>query len=238
MTWKGHFSLLVVLLSPYLIAGSPTPPSSDFSNRGLHIETSSGQVHGFINETAPSVRQFLGVPFAEPPLGELRFEPPLPIKRRSKPIDATTWAASCIQQLSTSASVFTEVVQQFLINGGQSEDCLYLNIWAPLPENIPKGEKLPVFFYVPGGGFTGGGADSMYKVPDKWIQRTQTHIVVVLKYVSLSRSMKQLADTMSSKLSFECFRFPECPWLESSECRSPGSKSCVSVGFPHYIKST
>jgi carboxylesterase type B len=68
---------------------------------------------------------------------------------------------------------------QFLINGGDSEDCLYLNVYTPAR---PTSKRLPVFIYIPGGGFTGGGADSLYKIPDKWIQKTQSHIVVTMNY--------------------------------------------------------
>lgn len=176
MAWTKHLSVLFPLISAYIVAAAPT----NTETQGLRVDTSSGVLQGFINETAPSVRQFLGVPYAEPPVEKLRFEAPVPAKRHKLQINATAWAPSCYQALSSQPTVFTEEVPQFLINGGQSEDCLYLNIWAPLTESK---EKLPVFVYIPGGGFTSGGADSMYKIPDKWIQRTQAHIVVVLKYV-------------------------------------------------------
>ncbi|KAL3299246.1 triacylglycerol lipase V precursor [Colletotrichum asianum] len=84
-----------------------------------------------------------------------------------------------MQQLSNASSAYTDYVPEFLINGGQSEDCLYINIYAPLN---PIAERLPVFIYIPGGGFTGGGADSLYKIPDQWIQKTQGHIFVIMNY--------------------------------------------------------
>jgi carboxylesterase type B len=142
----------------------------------LTVDTTSGAVHGFINDTAPAVRQFLGIPYAEPPLGSLRFAPPRP-KTAHGPIDATHFGNSCMQQFSTNPTIYTEEVPQFLINGGQSEDCLFAHIWAPLQTKKP----LPVFVYIPGGGFVSGGANSLYKIPDKWIQKTQSHIVVVIK---------------------------------------------------------
>jgi carboxylesterase type B len=149
--------------------------------KGLVIQTTSGEVHGFINETAPFVRQFLGIPYAEPPVGDLRFAPPQ-TKIKGGPIEATAFKPSCMQQFSNSSTIYTAQVPQFLINGGQSEDCLYLNIWAPVAEEIDSQElALPVFVYIPGGGFTSGGANSLYKIPDKWIQRSQSHIVVIMK---------------------------------------------------------
>lgn len=143
------------------------------------METTSGQVTGFINETAPLVRQFLGLPYAEPPLGSLRFLPPVPPTKAVSPINATIYAPACKQLLSTTPSLYTALLPQFLVNGPDSEDCLYVNVYAPLN---PVNESLPVFIYIPGGGFTQGGSNPPYTIPDKWIQRTQSHIVVIMQY--------------------------------------------------------
>ncbi|KAK1976777.1 Alpha/Beta hydrolase protein [Colletotrichum cereale] len=145
---------------------------------GLSVTTTAGIVTGFINETTPSVRQWLGVPYAEPPVGALRFSPPKP-KGSFGSLKADSYQPSCMQQLSNASTPYTDVVPEFLINGGQSEDCLYVNIYAPLN---PVAETLPVFIYIPGGGFTGGGADSLYKIPNHWIEKTQGHIVVTMNY--------------------------------------------------------
>jgi carboxylesterase type B len=81
-----------------------------------------------------------------------------------------------MQQFSTSSTIYTEEVPEFLINGGQSGDCLYLYIWAPaLKKDYPQKMALPVFLYIPSGRFTGGGSNSLYKIPDEWIPRTQSH---------------------------------------------------------------
>jgi carboxylesterase type B len=155
--------------------------STALCNDGLIVQTTVGEVHGFINASSPLVRQFLGVPFAEPPIGNLRFAPPQ-TKSNNGTLNATAFAPSCMQQFSNSSTIYTVQVSQFLINGGNSEDCLYLNIWAPaLKTESPQELALPVFVYIPGGGFTSGGANSIAKFPDRWIQRTQSHIVVVMK---------------------------------------------------------
>ncbi|KAJ7017247.1 Alpha/Beta hydrolase protein, partial [Mycena alexandri] len=60
-----------------------------------------------------------------------------------------------------------------------SEDCLTLNVWAPVPS---QGQKLPVFVWFFGGGFAQGGASSLYFNPASWIQRTQAHIVVSVNF--------------------------------------------------------
>lgn len=148
----------------------------------LTVNTTSGQLQGFVNQTAPDVRQFLGIPYASPPVGRLRFAPPEDAVRSQVTINATSLPNSCMQQFSNGSTMYTAYETEFLISGGQSEDCLYLSIWTPSIAAIDrKGSPLPVFLYIPGGGFTSGGQNSMYKVPDKWVQRTQSHIVVIMK---------------------------------------------------------
>lgn len=145
---------------------------------GLTVRTTSGEAHGFINATAPNVRQFLGIPYAEPPTGKRRFLPPVP-KKDAGPIDATVYQPACMQQYSPGKkTIYTEYMQEFLVEGGGSEDCLFVNIYAPLK---PTGDKLPVLIYIPGGGHTSGGSHSLYKIPDQWIEKTQSHIVIVMQ---------------------------------------------------------
>lgn len=152
------------------------------SSNGLTVNTTSGQLRGFVNQTSPDVRQFLGIPYAQPPVGPLRFAPPQDAVFSQQTINATALPNSCMQQFSNGSTIYTAYETEFLISGGQSEDCLYLSIWTPSVAGInAKGSPLPVFLYIPGGGFTSGGQNSMYKIPDKWVQRTQSHIVVIMK---------------------------------------------------------
>ena len=163
-----------------LTATIPTILAAPTSNE-LFVQTTSGPVEGFYNDTAPDVRQFLGIPYAEPPVGDLRFAPPAD-KQSNGTIQAKKLPPSCMQQFSNQKTLYTEVVSEFLINGGDSEDCLYVSVWTPRSDVIAKQQRpLPVFLYIPGGGYTSGGQDSLYKIPDKWIQRTQSHIVVIMK---------------------------------------------------------
>lgn len=175
----------ISLLAAFCTLRALAAPSSDGASTrasGLLVKTSSGPIHGFINRTAPDVRQFLGVPFAEPPIGDLRFAKP----EKKKPealVKAFKLPDSCMQQFNiNSSTIYTTYEKGFLISGGNSEDCLYLSIWAPKLENIRLQQRpLPVLLYIPGGGFTSGGQASLYKIPDQWVQRTQSHIVVIMK---------------------------------------------------------
>jgi para-nitrobenzyl esterase len=101
-------------------------------------------------ESADGVRFFRGVPFAQPPIGPLRFRPPSPMKPWPGERDATRFAASPMQWNESSAPGEGPVAH--------SEDCLYLNIWAP----EGKG-PFPVFVWIHGGGFISGHAsEPMY----------------------------------------------------------------------------
>jgi para-nitrobenzyl esterase len=93
---------------------------------------------------------FKGIPYAQPPLGDLRWHEPVPVKAWTGARDASTFGKSCVQQISSWNKQEAE---------GNQEDCLYLNVWAPeWPAKSPK----PVMVWLHGGGNTGGGASVDY----------------------------------------------------------------------------
>lgn len=149
----------------------------------LTVDTTVGRLYGMINGSAPDVAQFLGVPFAAPPVNELRFAPP-----QTKPaeaiIDATKIGPSCRQYpliTKTDPSVYTFDSPWLQPYGPTSEDCLTLNVWSPLHAVNETDEPLPVLIWMFGGGFYEGGLLTNGFDPSNWIQRTQSHIVVAIK---------------------------------------------------------
>jgi para-nitrobenzyl esterase len=97
------------------------------------------------------VRAYLGIPFAAPPLGELRWKPPQPVAPWQGVRAATEFGPQCLQPGAMPKSVYFEY------SGGDlpmSEDCLSLNIWAPVDAKGP----LPVMVWIYGGGFQVGAA--------------------------------------------------------------------------------
>lgn len=149
----------------------------------LTVNTTSGEYTGFVNSSLPDVHQWLGVPFGTPPVNNLRFlsavkAPYYP----DGPHPATSYKSICLQDSDTSSGVFWTLVPEFQNTDPQSEDCLYLNIWAPRTPALKKA-KVPVLIWVFGGAFAEGGGHAPYQVPDRWIEKTQGHVVVTFKYV-------------------------------------------------------
>ncbi|XP_062033236.1 cocaine esterase isoform X1 [Lepus europaeus] len=124
--------------------------------------THTGQVRGslvHVEGTDAGVHTFLGIPFAKPPLGPLRFAPPEPAEAWSGVRDGTSHPAMCLQD----AAVMT-VATEFLFNMALpptpvSEDCLYLSIYTPA--HAHEGSSLPVMVWIHGGALAVGMA-SMY----------------------------------------------------------------------------
>ncbi|KAF2668362.1 alpha/beta-hydrolase [Microthyrium microscopicum] len=147
----------------------------------LTVATSSGSVTGFINSTFPSVRQWLGIPYAQSPTGPLRWAAPVAVSQSSKSLDVKTMPPGCMQTKAENNGPFGSQTQyQFLIEGPVSEDCLTLSVWAP--NNASAGEKLPVLVWIHGGGLREGGTSVPYQNGAPWVQRSQAHILVSVQY--------------------------------------------------------
>ncbi|KAF2821197.1 alpha/beta-hydrolase [Ophiobolus disseminans] len=148
-------------------------------------DTTSGLVKGFVNETFPNVAQYLGIPFAEPPIGARRWLPALPKSKEHGVIDATRFGPACPQyraDATLAPNAYNVDVLQFSPEplSLQSEDCLSLSIWAP--RKAAADQSLPVIIWLYGGGYGEGGANVPYQNPAPWVERGGKHIVVSVNY--------------------------------------------------------
>ena len=111
------------------------------------VKVDSGALEGTVN-AGSSLRIFRGVPFAAPPIGDLRWKPPQPAQHWTGVRKATEFGAHCMQ---------TQVFADIIFRGKEmSEDCLNLTVWAPAK---PASNRLPVYVWFYGGGFAAGGED-------------------------------------------------------------------------------
>lgn len=119
------------------------------------VRTTGGVISGAYDD---SVFVFKGVPYAAPPVGELRWKPPVPVQPWSDTLECLAFGASPIQNEPKPFMMWSE---EFITPPKPlSEDCLFLNIWSGAKTSI---DKLPVFVWIHGGAFaSGSGACAIY----------------------------------------------------------------------------
>ncbi|UEG52543.1 carboxylesterase family protein [Mucilaginibacter daejeonensis] len=118
--------------------------------KDLQVRTANGIVEGVAE--ASGVHSFKGIPFAQPPVGELRWTEPKEPKNWEGVRRADHFGPQAMQPF-----LYTDMIFR---SAGKSEDCLYLNVWAPANA---KGKKLPVLVYFYGGGLQmGDGSEGRY----------------------------------------------------------------------------
>ena len=126
-----------------------TVPANIFAADNCTVKTRYGTFNGFVDKQG--VKTWLGIPYAQPPVGKLRWQAPQPLKPTNKTFDAKKFGASALQEDDKLEAASQNV---------QSEDCLTLNIWRRSDKN-----NQPVMVFIHGGGFqNGGSSDPLYNV--------------------------------------------------------------------------
>ena len=123
------------------------------------VNTSSGPVCGVASATVSGVNEWLGIPYAAAPVGSLRWQPPQPPTPWTATLQTTAFGSECLQS-----------------TGVGSEDCLFVNVWAPA--NATATSDLPVMVHIHGGGFANGNGNS----DNSLLASTGDEVIVSMNY--------------------------------------------------------
>ncbi|KAF1847616.1 carboxylesteras-like protein [Cucurbitaria berberidis CBS 394.84] len=177
---RGFVSIALWLCASKLSLGAP---GSSFNT----VKTENGLITGHHSPNVKNVWEYLGIPYAQPPLGDLRFAAPQKYKTKA-PYNATTFGYDCPQQAAVQplSSGFTpqaaRVLGSFTGAAGtqRNEDCLTLNIWSKQRARSSKADK-PVFVLFHGGRFAGGNTNTPF-ANGQYLANSEDLIVVTVNY--------------------------------------------------------
>jgi para-nitrobenzyl esterase len=134
------------------------------------VTISKGTIQGIDDS---GVYIFKGIPFARPPVGNLRWKPPKPPQKWNGILQTSHFGNGCMQR-----PIFGDMNFRF---PKKSEDCLYLNVWTPVKPSKMKDKHLPVLVYFYGGGFMAGDG-SEYRYDGENMARTKGIVMVTANY--------------------------------------------------------
>ncbi len=161
---------LLLTTTLLLAACSSAPPELEPTDI---LQTPQGPVQGVLSAESAQIASYNGLPFAAPPVGDLRWAAPEPAANWSETRDASQFGARCMQPIGTEDGFFNRLidghglsaVKSFAIKrvvaaqepSPMSEDCLYLNVRTPV-----DAQDLPVMVWIHGGGHQFGSGDFSY----------------------------------------------------------------------------
>lgn len=163
---RSYLAILGVVSAILPPASSPAQSQTDRTT----VTVTGGRVQGSVVD---GILTFKGIPFAAPPVGQLRWRAPQPVRSWIGVLPTTTFAPDCMQKVDRSGSN----VGIPLLRTEPSEDCLYLNVWRP---SQPTSRPLPVMVWIYGGGFSVGGTSPILFQGDELAR--QGVIVVSFNY--------------------------------------------------------
>ncbi|MGX4676211.1 carboxylesterase/lipase family protein [SAR92 clade bacterium H246] len=148
---RGLFLLLFISISC-------SAEKADIHPQDITVSTASGLLVGSVKKTEKAVAEFKNIPYALPPTGDLRWKPPKEVMPWNGKREAKKFGPVCMQPQITEDDEFPFYYQH---NLPSSEDCLSLNVWAPVPFNSKHNGKpylRPVIVWIHGGGLLVGSS--------------------------------------------------------------------------------
>jgi para-nitrobenzyl esterase len=142
--FAGCLAGCLATLPLYCAQGNATAASPSDAKRSSIVDAPSGKIEGL---TEGRLRVFKGIPYVLPPVGTARWKPPSPMPRWEGARKAVEFGPACLQPKPQLSTVYTRDPMPM------SEDCLTLNIWAPIAAH-----NAPVFFWIYGGALVGGAS--------------------------------------------------------------------------------
>jgi len=164
--------ILAAILATYFWPMHSHAPEPRTPEPGTLRDTQAGPVIG--SSDAANTYAWLGIPFAAPPLGDLRWRAPRPVESWQERRETISFRDPCVQ-LSGPLDGLPD--DSGAVVG--SEDCLYLNVWSPRAHSSADSERLPVMFWIHGGGNTIGTANTY---PASGLAGGEQVVVVTINY--------------------------------------------------------
>lgn len=163
------------LLLSIIVLGIAVVCQAQKYNYVVNIE--GGKAQGVLSEN-PEVMVFKGIPYAAPPVGDLRWKKPQPVIPWDGVMVCDKFKKICPQTLTRPINSFPEKYRALYTE--HDEDCLFVNVWAPADAVGKPGKKLPVMFWIHGGAFNTGSGITMSTDGDAWAQHGV--ILVTINY--------------------------------------------------------
>jgi para-nitrobenzyl esterase len=209
--------LVIVLLSLFASTGALA------ADRSPVIVTDDGPISGSM---AHGVASYLGIPYAKPPVGALRWRAPQPPGAWRRVREAVRFGPSCYQDPPVP---FGPYGPEFLISLPMHEDCLYLNVWTP----IGRKGKLPVYVFIPGGAFlSGSGSVPIYNgtnlAAKGVVVVTMNYRLGVFGFLALPALTEESDVASSGNYGLEDV-IAALRWVHANIARFGGNRSLVTI---------